>query len=394
MNTVNCSWNDGVLTISLEGHLDSGNAMEVEQSINDFKDGKEISSVVVDCEKLSYISSAGLRIILRLKKQYEDTRLINVSNDVYEILSVTGFTEMLPVKKAFRTISVEGCKVIGKGANGIVYRISDDTIVKMYHNPDSLAEIDHERDLARTAFIMGIPTAIPFDIVKVEGGGFGSVFELLNASSFAEAIINNQYTIDQLAKESIHLLKQIHATEVKPGSVPSMRDIALNWVGFMKDHLPEDEFNKLYGLVEAVPEDYHMIHGDYHIKNIMIQNGESMLIDMDTLCHGHPIFEFASMFNSRDGFYQIDRNDCYEFYGVPYEKVAELWDKELHLYFEGRSDEEIQEIVEKASIVGFTRIMRRTIRRDGYNDEKGRAIINNCHENLTRLLAKYDTLLY
>ena len=66
--------------------------------------------------------------------------------------------------------------------------------------------------------------------------------------------------------------------------------------------MPKDRFEKLISLISAVPEDIHLMHGDYHVKNVMLQNGESLLIDMDTLCSGNPIFELASMYNAYVGF--------------------------------------------------------------------------------------------
>ena len=55
---------------------------------------------------------------------------------------------------------------------------------------------------------MGIPTAIPYDIVKV-GDLYGSVFELINAKSLQELIIDGA-DIDSLVKESVDVLKIIH----------------------------------------------------------------------------------------------------------------------------------------------------------------------------------------
>ena len=53
--------------------------------------------------------------------------------------------------------------MLGEGANGKVYRYDSDTIVKVYKDSVSLEDIKRERELARTAFILGIPTAIPYD---------------------------------------------------------------------------------------------------------------------------------------------------------------------------------------------------------------------------------------
>ena len=100
-------------------------------------------------------------MVLRLRKLENEFRLVNVSAEVYEILEMTGFTEMMPVEKARRSISVEGCEAIGRGANGIVYRIDKDTVVKVYQSADCLPDVQRERELARKAFVLGIPTAIP-----------------------------------------------------------------------------------------------------------------------------------------------------------------------------------------------------------------------------------------
>ncbi|MBQ7542685.1 MAG: anti-sigma factor antagonist [Clostridia bacterium] len=384
--------NDGVLTISLSGHIDSANAADVEKEIAALREQAAPHTVVLDCDALQYISSAGLRIVLRLKKAVSDTRLVNVSPEVYEIFDMTGFTEMMDIQKAYRVISVEGCEVIGQGANGKVYRIDPDTIVKVYLNPDALPEIHRERELARTAFVLGVPTAIPYDVVRIEGGGYGSVFELLNATSFAKLLIRGEKTVDEIAKMSVDLLKLIHSTVVKPESMPDMRAVALDWAAFLKDYLPSDQFEKLYGLIEAVPEDNHMMHGDYHIKNVMLQNGETLLIDMDTLCHGHPVFELASMYNAYVGYSELDHDNILSFLGITYETAGELWCKMLALYLGTTDEAAIRQTEEKAMIVGYTRIMRRTIRRNGLNTEDGRAVIENARRHLTELLMKVDSL--
>ena len=385
---------NGILTIGLHGHIDSVNAAEVEKEVTEIREANQGLPVELDCEDLQYISSAGLRVILRLKKAVGDVKLINVTPQVYEVLDMTGFTEMMDVRKAYRVLSVEGCEVIGQGANGKVYRIDQDTIVKVYFNPDALPEIHRERELARAAFVLGVPTAIPYDVVRIEGGGFGSVFELLNAKSFAKLLISGEKSVDEVAAMSIDLLKLIHGTLVRPGVMPDMKAVALDWADFLKDYLPQDQYEKLHDLVAAVPEDRHMMHGDYHIKNIMLQNGETLLIDMDTLCCGHPVFELASMFNAYCGYSELDNSVSQSFLGIPHETAVEFWNKSLRLYLDGADEEKVREVEEKAQIVGYTRIMRRRIRRNGFATEEGRREIENCAKHLADLLPRVDTLLF
>ncbi|MBR4121755.1 MAG: anti-sigma factor antagonist, partial [Erysipelotrichaceae bacterium] len=239
MELIKSDFKENILTVGLQGHIDSNNAAAVEAEINQAMEGKDVSNVIVDMQDLQYISSAGLRILLRLKKNFADLKIVNVNSEVYEILDITGFSEMMNVQKAYREVSVEGCEVIGQGANGKVYRIDADTIVKVYFKSDALPEIERERELARTALILGIPTAIPYDVVKV-GEGYGSVFELLNAKSFAKLIQTDPDSTDQVVAMSVDLLKKIHGTLVKPDKMPPMKAVAQNWAAFLKDYLPEE----------------------------------------------------------------------------------------------------------------------------------------------------------
>ncbi len=384
---------DEILTISLTGRVDSSNAETVEAEIRAICQSDSAQALVLDAEDLQYISSAGLRVILRLRKSDPTLKIVNVSSEIYDIFDMTGFTEMLTVEKAYRRLSVEGCEVIGRGANGEVYRLDPDTIIKVYLNPDSLPDIHRERELARKAFVMGIPTAIPYDVVKV-GDGYGSVFELLSAKSFAKLLIADPAQLDMCVKLSVELLKKIHGTELKKGDMPDMKAVALGWADFLADYLPAEQYEKLHSLIAAVPDDNHLLHGDYHIKNVMLQNGEALLIDMDTLCLGHPVFEFASVFLAYVGFGEVNREEAEQFLGIPYELGVEFWKKTLRLYFGTDDDAKCQAIEDQARIVGYARLMRRTIRRTGLNSPEGQAVVEICRAQLAQLLPRVDTLCF
>ena len=385
---------NGKLIITLTGTIDSSNAPEVDGQIQELRKAYPCGSIELDCDRLEYSTSAGLRVILRLKKEVDDTMLTNVHPDLYNILDLTGFTEMMEVRKAYRVVSVEGCEVIGQGANGKVYRIDPDTIVKVYLNADALPEIHRERELARMAFVAGVPTAIPYDVVRIEGGGYGSVFELLNASSFAKLLIRGEKTVDEVAEMSVSLLKLIHSKEIRSDILPDMKAVALDWAEFLRDYLPAEQFEKLHSLISAVPEDMHLMHGDYHVKNVMLQNGETLLIDMDTLCHGHPVFELASMYNAYVGFGMVDHGHAERFLGIPYDTCCALWRKSLELYLGTDDKRKADEVEDKAKIIGMTRMMRREIRRDGLNREDGKKLIGACRAVLAELLPRTDTLVF
>lgn len=381
---------NGVLTIYLEGRITADNAPKVQENIQSILQEKH-SSLVLNCEKLEYISSAGLRVILRTKKSEPTLKLVDVNSEVYEVFDMTGFTEMMDIEKAYRHMSIEGCEQIGQGSNGKVYRISEDTIVKVYYNADALPDIHRERELARKAFVLGIPTAIPYDVVKV-GDTYGSVFELLNAKSYIKKINEDPSKIDEYIQLFVDLLKKIHATTVKPGDLPDVKVTVLSWANYLKDYIPAEKYEKLRSLIQDVPDTHTMIHGDYHMKNVMIQDGETLLIDMDTLSEGHPIFELGSVFNAYVGFGDVDESVVQDFLGISRETALYIWDKFVPLYLETEDADLIEQVKKKAMLVGYTRLLRRTIKREGF--EKSSKSIEFYKDRLLNLIDEVDTLVF
>ncbi|MBR1758087.1 MAG: anti-sigma factor antagonist [Lachnospiraceae bacterium] len=379
--------------IVLSGRIDSTNAAATEHEIMNQISGREKQPIVLDMTDLQYISSAGLRVILRLKKTSPDLSLINVNPEVYDILDMTGFTEMMSVEKAYRVVSVEGCEEIGRGANGTIYRIDQDNVVKVYNNANALADIQHEREVAKLALILGIPTAISYDVVRVNES-YGSVFELLNARSFSKILSSSPDQFDWCVKEFAEMLKKIHSTVVPAGKLPDMKEKVVSWAEFMKDHLPEASGQKLLALVNAIPHDDHMIHGDYHTKNLELQNDEVLLIDMDTLAVGHPVFELGSMYNSFVGFSEYDHGVIKKFQGFDFETAKAFWRASLAAYLGTNHEKKIKEVENKARIIGYTRLIRRAIRRNAMETDSGRAEIELWKSELIDLLAKTDSLLF
>ena len=381
-------------TICLEGRIDSGNAAQAEESLmSQLSDAEPTSAVVLDAAKLEYISSAGLRVILRIKKKFKDLSIVNVNTDVYEIFDMTGFTEMMQVSKAYRTVTVDGCEEIGRGANGTIYRIDKDNVVKVYNNADALAEIQHEREVAKLALILGIPTAISYDVVQVSGS-YGSVFELLDATSFSKILATQPEKMDWCVDEYVKMLKTIHGTLVPHGKLPDIRETALSWAKFLQEYLPPEAGEKLVSLMEAVPQDDHMIHGDYHTKNLMLQDDEVLTIDMDTLAVGHPVFELASIYNALIGFYEMDHEAVKEFQGFDFQTSQTFWHKFLIGYLETDDPQRLQEVENKARIVGYTRLIRRSIRRKGLETEHGKAEIDAWKKQLLEMLDQTDSLVF
>ena len=85
--------------LSLEGRLDTITAPQLEQALKDLLPG--LTKLTLDFEKLEYVSSAGLRVLLSTQKvmnRQGSMELIHVNEVIMEIFEVTGFTDILTIR--------------------------------------------------------------------------------------------------------------------------------------------------------------------------------------------------------------------------------------------------------------------------------------------------------
>ena len=283
-------------TIYLEGRVDTSNAGEVEQSIFSKIQSMDDPEVTIDAGKLEYISSAGLRVLMKLKKEIGKTLpIINVSPEVYDIFETTGFTELFDVKKKLREIDVTDCEQLGQGGNGTVYRLDEDKIVKVYKPWMKLEEIEKERAFAKTAFINGIPSVIAYDMVKV-GDCLGVVFELLRSDTLGHAMVAHPEKYDEYVDKYVALAKTLHTTHVPEGSFTRIQDVMHSRADNLGQWCTPEEIELLHSLIDEIPDADTVTHNDLHPGNIMIQDEKLILIDMPEVTMGPPICDLVSVY--------------------------------------------------------------------------------------------------
>lgn len=371
-----------IFTYQLPSSLSFDNFAEVEADILKQIEGHGYDEIVLDAQEMKYISSAGLRVVLNLKKKFGNVSVINTSVAVYDIFEMTGFTNIVTVEKALRQVSVEGCKIIGKGAHGTVYSTAPDTIVKVYEPGASMVDINRERELSKKAFVLGLPTAIALDTVKV-GDQYGTVFELLNAASCVNYVKESQKNLDDFCDKAVASLKKIHSTVCNDKSLPDMKASHLKYVDNIRIFLSDEEYLKLKKFIEDIPDAKTLIHGDFHLKNQLLVGDQLMLIDMDTLCTGNPIFEIASVCNSYFEFGEIRREIIEDFLGISLETANYLWKNISRKYYGDLNDKQYQHAIDKARLVGCIRALHYLKKRNMPEEDK-----KKCLEHIRELLKK------
>ena len=359
------------LIIDLGNRIDTANAQDVESKIFEAIAGKDAARVQLDAKELSYLSSMGLRIIVRLCKRVDQLSIVNVEPAVYDVFEMTGINELVTVRRKRRDVSLEGLRQIGAGAFGRVYRLDEERVMKVY-DPRivPLDRIERERESARQAFIHDIPSAIPFETVRV-GSENGIIYELIDARTLGEVVAADPDRLDERAKSMARLARKLHSTHFEEGLLPDARLIFHGWIDLAeRSGLYEREtIAKLRAFVEAIPPSDTFVHGDFHPANIMVMpDDELLLIDMGDASVGDPIIDIAGAFHvvrvaaRRPG-------GAERLTGMPGEMLERLWAVFLRTYYDLRDDEDLSSIERQLRYAALPRTMGSIARSKLITDE-------------------------
>ena len=166
--------------------------------------------------------------------------------------------------------------------------------------------------------------------------------------------------------------------------IPDIKENSLKKVEAIKPYLEEKYYLKAKALMESIPERKTFVHGDCHFKNIMVQGDDLLLIDMDTLSVGHPIFELAAIYAPYCAFNEDDPGNSERFFGISDEEGRKLYNETLNLYF-GKDD---QVIKDKIKVVAYIHM----VWWNRVNEPNNNVRLEGCRSRLYALLDKIDDL--
>jgi len=225
-----------------------------------------------------------------------------------DIFRITGMAEMLSIRPADHEISMYGLEFLSAGVCGTCYRVDRETVVKLYKVGIDASIAEREKEFSKAAFVLGIPTAISYDVVAC-GSQTGVMYEMLDAELFIVVIRED---IDNMATHGWMLAdvaKAIHDIEPGPGVFADINDRFRGYIREIDSFLTEADIAFLLRTVEEIPDAGTCVHFDIHSSNIMIRDGEPVIIDMGDLSTGSLIFDFGLLLTN---------------YGIPELGISEL----------------------------------------------------------------------
>ena len=145
-------------------------------------------------------------------------------------------------------------------------------------------------------------------------------------------------------------------------------------------------------MLEAMPEDLHFVHGDIHMKNIMLSGGEPLLIDMETLCVGDPVFDLQGLYVTYQAFGEDDPNNAMEFLGISNELCDYIWEKTLDHYFSDRDAALRPELEAKIRILAYVNFLHLLADFGTGGEALTRLRVEHTLAHLRELLGRVDSL--
>lgn len=200
-----------------------------------------------------------------------------------------------------KEISLYGLEEIGRGTMSTIYKIDEDRVVKIYGADTTLEEIEYNKKLSDELVAGGVPVVNSYEIVRA-GDRYGIVMELLGPDTVAKAVRKDPASEEAYGRKMAELLKKMHRTELPTGDLPDFRSRLSGWIGIMlrDHHMTERTARSMRQLVDALPDTERVIHLDLHEGNIMLRGDELVLIDIDEMCTGHPVFDIATLYINHD----------------------------------------------------------------------------------------------
>ena len=194
-----------------------------------------------------------------------------------------------------REISVEGLTPVAGGVHGTVYLYDEERIVKLYCPEISREETEKEQRLAREAFIIGVPGAITFETVRC-GNRYGIIYEKIRSDTLGHAIASAPEKLEAYAARYAELARKLHGIRTTDPLFPELKAELRRRLPLLGDFCTDSDLALLEDLTGCIPTSDSLIHGDLHPGNVMIQDGELLLIDMPDLMRGSPVWDLAAVY--------------------------------------------------------------------------------------------------
>jgi aminoglycoside phosphotransferase (APT) family kinase protein len=173
--------------------------------------------------------------------------------------------------------------LLGRGKSSEVFRIGGGEVIKIYHPAVSEEMIDREMTAARLAASLTLPTAAPRTRVEVDGKR-ALIYPEIVGTSIAQAIRKKPLSAASLLRDMAALLHGVHSCPAS--GLRTVKSVLQTDIDY--GPAPEPLKRAATDYLARLPEGDHLLHGDFHIDNILVSDGSLVILDWAKAAIGAP----------------------------------------------------------------------------------------------------------
>lgn len=348
---MNCTIDNGILTVELPERLDATIAVSVGDELRQMVELIKHDGIVLDGQHMNYIGSSGLRILLTLAKREKEMQVVNLSPEVYNVFETSGFNKLMRVRKALRQVNLEGMDVMGVGSCSMLYQISPEEMVKVFYADVPQEVIDRELFLAKEAFMLGVPTAICYEKVDCGEGRTGIVFESMNTRPVGDLVQENPDRIPELAEKMGVALRELHQKKLTKGVFHSMKERYRKQLRMLDKIYTKEEWDILKSFIDNIPDGRVLLHGDPHTRNVMVRDDEVVFLDCSEMAYGNELMDLGHAMLAILGVMPTEKREEREalmLCGMNPVNAEKFWHELLACYLGTRDEIQIKKLYNRA----------------------------------------------
>ena len=184
-----------------------------------------------------------------------------------------------------------------------------------------------------------------------DGECLGIVFELLNSDTLGHAISSHPEKMNEYVDQYVELAKTLHTTHVPKGSFATVQEVAHGLADNLGRWCTKEEIGILHRIVDSIPEADTVVHNDLHPGNIMIQDGELVLIDMPAVTMGPPVCDLMTIFRDMISAPKSSAGHIVQSVGMPAEMISQVGNLFFMKYMGITDPAELEDLYKKLGLL-------------------------------------------
>ena len=338
----------------LTGRLTGARSGVFRENILRFYESSGDILVVFDCATLAWIDREGIGALRDLASSGRRFALKNLSADCMVLVRVEGLEAHADGEDRLPRIDLSGCEKLNEGANGVIYKVSEEVVAKTFKNEPDYYDIVRQRIALKNALLCGVPAPFTFGYA-VYDGRIVTLMELLRSRSLMQIIAAHE-DADEYIDRYARFVRQLHQVR-DPGKLNKFtRDMfgreILGKAERCDRVLPEPYRGRAGKIIEAADGPECLVHGDIQPNNIMFSGDEMLFIDFDSFSTGRAVYDLGSLYRTLLCGPDAGVSDVNSFLRISYDRCRKIWDRFVREYYQGEPEETIREKTAQAALIG------------------------------------------